>query len=138
MPGVARLSFSIEEPLLARLERLVAESGYANRSEFIRDLIRGRLVEDEWRRDEEGVGTITMVYNHHTRGLSEKLTDIQHHHHDVILASTHVHLDRELCAEIVVVKGMSGEVKHLADQLRQQKGVLHASLSLSSTGKNLA
>lgn len=138
MSGVARLSFSIEKPLLERLERLVEDSGYANRSEFIRDLIRGRLVEEEWRRDEEAVGTITMVYNHHTRGLSEKLTDIQHHHHEVVLATTHVHLDRELCAEIVVVKGMSGAVKRLADRLRQQKGVLHASLSLSSTGKNLA
>mgnify|MGYP001257858102 CR=1 FL=1 len=137
MSGVVRLSFSIEEPLLERLEGLVASSGYENRSEFIRDLIRDRLVEQEWKRNEEAVGTVTMVYNHHTRGVTEKLTHVQHDFHSVILASTHVHLDHELCAETVVVKGRAVQIKKLADRLRQQRGVLHASLSLSSTGKNL-
>jgi len=138
MAGVVRLSFSIEEPLAERLERLVREGHYANRSEFIRDLIRDRLVEKEWERNEEAVGTITLVYNHHTRGLADRLTHVQHHHHEVILASTHIHLDAELCAEIVVVKGQAQRVQTLADMRRQQKGVLHATLSISSTGKHLA
>lgn len=138
MPGVVRLSFSIEQPLMERLERLVQEGRYVNRSEFIRDMIRERLVAREWQHNEEAVGTITLVYNHHTRGLSDRLTHTQHHHHDVILASTHIHLDAELCAEIVVVKGRAMEIQHLADELKQQKGVLHAALSVSSTGRHLA
>ena len=137
MSGVARLSFSIERPLLDRLERLVREGAYANRSEFIRDMIRDRLVEREWKHNEEGVGTITLIYNHHRRGLTERLTHAQHHHHHVILASTHVHLDEELCAEVIVVKGRALDIKKLADLLHQQKGVLHAALSVSSTGKKL-
>ena len=138
MSGVARLSFSIEEPLLERLERLVREGGYANRSEFIRDMIRDRLVEREWKQNEEAVGTITLIYNHHRRGLTERLTHAQHHHHRVILASTHVHLDEELCAEVIVVKGRALDIKKLADLLHQEKGVLHSALSVSSTGKKLA
>jgi CopG family nickel-responsive transcriptional regulator len=138
MAGVVRLSFSLEKPLWDRLEKLIRDGAYANRSEFIRDLIRDRLVQQEWEHDEEAVGTVTLVYNHHTRGLSEKLTSIQHDYHHVILTSTHVHLDHHLCAETVVVQGHARKIKSLADQLRQQKGVLHASLSLSSTGKNLA
>lgn len=138
MPGVARLSFSIERPLLERLERLVREGRYGNRSEFIRDLIRDHLVEKEWKRNEEAVGTVTLVYNHHRRGLSDRLTHLQHHHHELILALTHVHLDADLCAEIVVVKGVARRIQSLANSLRQQKGVLHASLSVSSTGKHLA
>lgn len=138
MAGVVRLSISLEKPLLDRLEKLVKDGHYANRSEFIRDMIRDRLVEQEWKRGEEAVGTVTLVYNHHSRGLSDKLTDIQHDHHHVILATTHVHLDHDLCNETVVVKGLALEIKTLADMLRQQKGVLHASLSISSTGKNLA
>ncbi len=137
MPGIVRVSISIEKPLYNRLEKLVREGHYENRSEFIRDLIRDRLVEQEWERDEEAVGTVRFVYNHHTRGLGDKLTAIQHDYHEVIITTTHVHLDHALCAETVVVKGHAREIKMLADMLRQQKGVLHASLSLSSTGKNL-
>ena len=138
MAGVARLSFSIKKPLLDKLERLVKEGRYGNRSEFIRDLIRDRLVAKEWRENEEAVGTITLVYNHHTRGLSDRLTHAQHHAHKVILASTHIHLDEALCAEMIVVRGRAQLLQELADQLRQQKGVLHANLSVSSTGKHLA
>lgn len=137
MSDIARLSFSIEKPLLERLESLLRDSQYTNRSEFIRDMIRDRLVARDWKQNEEAVGTITMIFNHHTRGLTDKLTHVQHHHHDVILASTHIHLDEELCAEIVVVKGLAREIQALADELQQQKGVLHASLSVSSTGKDL-
>ena len=138
MSGVVRLSFSIEEPLYERLEALVREGNYANRSEFIRDMIRDRLVHNEWERDEEAVGTITLVYDHHAHGLSHKLTHLQHDYHHLILTTTHIHLDEALCAETVVVRGRATELKRLGDLLRQQKGVLHASLSLSSTGKNLA
>jgi len=138
MSGVVRLSFSIEKPLLDRLEKLIVEGRYGNRSEFIRDMIRDRLVEREWQRNEETVGTITLVYNHHTRGLSDRLTHIQHHFHPVILASTHIHLDSELCAEIVVVKGVAHRIETLANELRKEKGILHATLSVSATGKHLS
>lgn len=138
MAGVVRVSFSIEEPLLDKLEQLVKEGHYGNRSEFIRDMIRDQLVAKEWAHNEEAVGTITLVYNHHRRGLGERLTHVQHHHHDVVLASTHIHLDEALCAEMIVVRGLASAIRKLADLLRQQKGVLHATLSISSTGKHLA
>ncbi|MCF7855501.1 MAG: nickel-responsive transcriptional regulator NikR [Candidatus Pacebacteria bacterium] len=137
MSDLVRLSFSIEKPLYAQLEKMVAESAYENRSEFIRDLIRNRLVTEEWDADKEVVGTITLIYDHHRRMLSERLTDLQHHHHEAILASTHVHLDPHMCAEVIIVKGNAGLVKRIADELRQQKGVLHAELSVGSTGEHL-
>jgi CopG family nickel-responsive transcriptional regulator len=137
MSQLSRFSISIENGLFKRLERLVRKGGYANRSEFIRDLLRERLVEEEWEADKEVVGTITLVYDHETRELSKKLTRLQHHHHDLVLASTHVHLDRHMCAEMVLLKGRAGEIEELANLLRQQKGVLHAGLSLSTTGKDL-
>lgn len=138
MSDLVRLSFSIERPLYEQLEELVHKTGYSNRSEFVRDLIRHRLVEREWAQDEEVVGTVTLVYDHETRELSKKLTHVQHHHHDAVLATTHVHLDERLCAEMILVKGKAGAIRRLADELGQQKGVLHASLSLSSTGEELA
>lgn len=137
MADLTRLSFSIEKALLERLQKLLKASKYANRSEFIRDMIRQQLVGQQWQDDRETLGTITLLYNHHLHKLSEKLTDLQHHHHQSILVSTHVHLDKHLCAEVLLVKGRATRIKQLTDLLRQQKGVLHAALSISSTGKSL-
>ena len=138
MSTLRRFSMAIEEPLLDRLEEMVRKSNYANRSEFIRDMLRERLVEEEWKGNEEVVGTITLVYDHETRELSKKLTRLQHHHHDLVLASTHVHLDEHMCVEMILTKGRANEIREMADLLRQQKGVLHAVLSLSSTGQELS
>ena len=135
MSDLVRLSFSVEKALYDKLEDLVAESGYQNRSEYIRDLIRDRLIQQEWDRDEEVIGTITLIYDHHRRLLSEKLTDLQHGHVGSILASTHVHLDAHICAEVIIVKGRAREARQVADELRQQKGVFHAELSVGSTGR---
>ena len=137
MPDLVRLSLSIEKPLFDKLEKLVKQSKYTNRSEFVRDLIREELVRREWDEDRETVATVTLVYNHHQRKLSEKLTGIQHSHHDEVQVSTHVHLDEHMCAEVILIKGRASRIRRLADNLRQQKGVLHASLSFSSTGREL-
>jgi CopG family transcriptional regulator, nickel-responsive regulator len=137
LADLERLSFSLERPLLERLEKLREGAGYGNRSEFLRDMIRGRLVDRAWELDEEAVGTITLVYDHHARGLNERLTDLQHDHHEVILASTHVHLDHHHCVEVILVRGRAGQIRAIADGLQKQKGVLHGGLSMSSTGKEL-
>jgi CopG family nickel-responsive transcriptional regulator len=138
MSELIRLSLSIEEPLYKQLEKLVDASGYQNRSEFIRDMIRDRLVSDEWKTlNHEVIGTITLVYDHHKRELSEKLTELQHEHHHQVMATTHLHLNRELCAEMIMVKGCPEDVRKLSNQLRKQKGVLHSGLTMSSTGQKL-
>ncbi|OPZ28562.1 MAG: putative nickel-responsive regulator [Lentisphaerae bacterium ADurb.BinA184] len=137
MSQLVRTSIALEKPLADRLARLVRESGCTNRSEYLRDLLREKLVELEWERDATVVGTLTLVYDHARRRLSERLTDLQHHHHKAILATTHVHLGAHVCVEVIIVRGAAGAVKRIADELRRQKGVLHAALSLSTTGKAL-
>lgn len=137
MSGLVRISVSLEADLGDRLDGLVAESGCENRSELIRGMIRQRLAERAWERDEEAIGTVTLVYDHRRRRLGERLTEVQHAHHGQVLATTHVHLDAELCAEMIMVRGRASEIRAVADGLRLQKGVLHASLSIGSTGKAL-
>lgn len=139
MVEMVRLSFSLPQPLLERLETLMRQQGYTNRSEFVRDLIRDCQVAQEWQAThEDNLGTITLVYNHHLHQLSEKLIDIQHTFYPAIMASTHVHLDQHRCAEVLLVRAPAAQIQHLADHLRQQKGVLHATLALNSTGQLLA
>ena len=138
MSDLVRFSVSLEKQLLARLERLVKASRYTNRSEFIRDLIRQSLVQQQWAdKRQEVVGTITMVYSHHARRLADKLIDIQHDHHNNVLATTHVHLSHDLCAEMIMVRGSAGRIRQIVNQLGRQRGVLHAELTMSSTGRRL-
>ncbi len=138
MTNLVRFSVSIEKPLYNLMQKLVAKNRYANRSEFIRDLIRKRFVEEEWKSNEEAIGTVTLIFDHHKRQLSERLLDLQHDHHQNILATTHVHLDHDMCVETILVKGRAREIEKLTNLLRREKGILHASLSLGSTGKRLA
>ena len=138
MSDLVRMSVSIERPLFDRLERLVADSDYINRSEFVRDLIRNYLVEEEWNTNKVLLGTIWLLYDHHARGLSEKLTRQQHHFPGTVLATTHVHLDEHLCAEMIMVRGRGKKIKALAGRLQREKGVLHAKLATGTTGKDLA
>lgn len=138
MPDLVRLSISLDRALYDRLDRLVRGSGYTNRSEYVRDMIRQRLVAREWAEAKRDVlASITMVYDHHTRGLAERLIAIQHDHHVNILATTHVHLSHDLCAEMVMLHGRPQRLRRIADRLRQQRGVLHAELVMSSTGAPL-
>lgn len=138
MSELVRLSFTIEEPLWQRMETMREAAGYSNRSEYIRDLVRSQIVDETWSSNKEAIGTITLVYNHEKRQLSEKLTSMQHEHHHAVLATTHVHLDRHLCAEMIMVQGKASLIRNMAEAMRKQKGILHVALSMSSTGHELA
>jgi CopG family nickel-responsive transcriptional regulator len=133
-----RFGISIDERLLTKFDHLIEEKGYSNRSEAIRDLIRNALVEEEWGRgNEEAVGTLSLVYDHHTRDLSDKLTEHQHTHHKEIISALHVHLDAHHCLEVVVIKGKAKNIKRLAEGLIGTKGVKHGQLMTTTTGKGL-
>jgi len=137
MSGIMRFGVSIDSQLIKKFDSLIGRKGYATRSEAIRDMIRDSLVEREWESEErETVGTITLVYNHHTRELEHALTDMQHKSFHQIISTLHVHLDAHNCLEVLVVKGSSREIKHIADRLIGTRGVKHGKLTMT-TGKEL-
>ena len=138
MTDLARFGISIDQQLLEQFDTLIDRKGYVNRSEAIRDLIRNTLVEDSWQTgNDETVGTVTLVYDHHTRDLSDKLTEHQHSPHDAIVSAMHVHLDAHNCLEVVVVRGTANKVRRLADELIGTKGVKHGKLVTTTTGEGL-
>jgi len=138
MLTTVRFGVSIDESLLQQFDELIRDKGYRNRSEAVRDLMRDALVERKWAQDdEETVGTVTLVYDHHTRDLSDKLTEHQHSHHHAIISVLHVHLDAHNCLEVAVVRGPAREVRRLADELIGTKGVKHGKLVTTTTGKDL-
>jgi CopG family nickel-responsive transcriptional regulator len=138
MADLTRFGVSIQTRLLDQFDRLIAQKGYVNRSEAIRDLIRNQLVAITAEHEEgEMVGTLTFVYNHHVRQLSDLLTEFQHQHYGAVIAALHVHLDEENCLEVLVIRGPSGEIRRIADTLIGTKGVKHGKLTLTTAGKDL-
>jgi CopG family nickel-responsive transcriptional regulator len=126
MSDLTRISISLEDALLAEFDTFVAGKGYATRSEAIRDLIRERLIRAQAQEATgEQVGVVVMVYDHHARELAGRLVEKQHHHHDLVVSTLHVHLGERHCLEVSVLRGPLDEVKHLGDDLLATKGVLH-------------
>jgi CopG family transcriptional regulator, nickel-responsive regulator len=142
MGDLSRIGVSIDSELLGRFDRFIADKGYENRSEAFRDLIRAQLVGSAVVAPNAlVVGTVTLIYNHHTRLLPEKLTDLQHAHHGVVISTLHAHLDGDSCLEVVVLRGKSKDVQHLGDLLISTKGVQHGRLVMSApetTGRRSA
>ena len=128
-----RFGVSIDQKLLKRFDEKITEKGYVNRSEAIRDLIRDMLVSDETANPEaESIGTLTLVYSHDVRELSDKLNDIQHHYHKIIISATHIHLDEHNCLEVLILRGMAKDVQSIADKLLSVKNVRHGKLTVTS------
>ena len=136
--SVIRFGISLETALLERFDNLIRKKGYSNRSEALRDLIRGSLVKEEWEAStKETVGTITIVYSHEIRELPDTLADLQHHYHHSIISSMHIHIDGHNCLEVIIVKGKAKDIKAIADRLIGTKGVKHGKLTVTTTGKHL-
>ncbi|OHD67448.1 MAG: nickel-responsive regulator [Spirochaetes bacterium RBG_16_49_21] len=139
MKSLIRFGVSIEEKLLSRFDNLIDSKGYVNRSEAIRDLIRDMLVSQELTdKNAEAIGTLTLVYSHDVRELSEKLNEIQHHHHRSIISTTHIHLDEHNCLEVLILRGKTRQVQAIADNLLAVKNVRHGKLTCTTTGNTLS
>lgn len=138
MGKTIRFGVSLDSDLLEKFDKHCDERSYQTRSEAIRDLIRNTLVQREWEQAEGDLaGTLTLVYDHHKSGLSQRLTEIQHDAHDVIQSSLHVHLDHHNCLEVIILKGDADTIKDLGQKLISTKGVKHGNLALTTTGKDL-
>lgn len=137
MTELVRFGVSIDGDLLEKFDAQIERKGYSNRSEAIRDLIRDNLVSEEWASDEETVGTVTLVYDHHTPDLTQKMTHIQHSFTGEIRSVLHIHMDHHNCLEVLVVQGKGPSVKGLADQLISLRGIKHGKLTMTTTGQSL-
>lgn len=138
MKKLVRFGTSLDQDLLDHFDRHIKGRKYTNRSEALRDLIRDKLVGEEWSENKETVGTITFVYDHHVRGLTNKLTNLQHDFQGLVLTGMHVHLDHDHCLEVLVVRGKGAQIKKVADAIISIKGVKHGKLAMTTTGKALS
>jgi len=131
---ITRFGVSIEPKLLKKFDKLNRKEGYGNRSEAIRDLIRRNLISEKTKNpDEETIGTLTIIYDHHVGSLTDRLLNLQHDHTKEILVTTHVHIDHHNCLEVIVLKGKHGNIKKLADNIKALKGIKNGELVTTKT-----
>jgi len=125
-----RFTISLEPRLAAQFDRFIKASGYTNRSEAVRDLIRDKLADAhlDKRRGGHCVATLSYVYNHHELDLARRLMDAQHAHHELTLATQHVHIDHDHCLETVMLSGPVAAVRDFAQTIIAERGVHHGNL----------
>jgi CopG family nickel-responsive transcriptional regulator len=131
---ITRFGVSIEPDLLQKFDKTIKKEGYTNRSEALRDMIRKNIInQDTTDPDSKAIGTLTMIYDHLTRNLTNKLLDLQHDHHNEILTTTHVHIDHHNCLEVLVLKGKTGRIQKLAENIIALKGIKHGELVITKS-----
>lgn len=129
---VERVGVSIEPRLLKKFDILIKKRGYTNRSEAIRDLIREDIIKSDIKEEEgEVIGTLTVMYDHDAGNVTDELLHLQHHHHQQISFTTHIHINQRTCLEIVVIRGLVTDVKQFAENVKSLKGVQHGKLVLT-------
>jgi len=132
--AIKRFGVSLEEEVLGQLDELVTKHQFPNRSQAIRYLVKEHQIEDQWKENEAVAGTITLLFDHHKRDLSNQSTSIQHEYHQQVLSVQHIHLNHDNCLETIAVKGKASELIDLADKLIGMKGIKHGKLVMTSVG----
>jgi len=124
MKQIERIGISLDGKLLSGFDKLIAGQGYKSRSEAIRDLIRGQLSGEHLSNPKtKAVAVVCLVYDHHSTKLSQNLTSLQHSHLLKTVCSMHIHLDAHDCMEVIVLKGLVGEINRMAETILSMKGV---------------
>jgi CopG family nickel-responsive transcriptional regulator len=132
MGVLTRIGVALDSDLLERFDEFNSQLGYTNRSEAFRDLIRDRLVTKQTASPNATVvGTITLIYDHHAHGVTEKLTELQHANHELVVSTSHAHLDYDSCLEVLIVHGRSGQIEEFAGRVIGLKGVQHGRLVMT-------
>lgn len=126
-----RITISVDDDIAGALDAFVADAGYGNRSEALRDLIRDAVSRRAASASGQTcLGVLSYLYDHERRDLSHKITRTHHDHHVLNLSTLHLHLDRHSCLEVAVLKGTAAELSHLADHVRAERGVQLGELRL--------
>ncbi len=138
MSHLTRFGVSIDTELSRQFDEHIRQEGYSNRSEALRDLIRDHLLTDRLSLDGTlAVASLSLVYDHHVKDLSDTLNHLQHDYHELIISTLHVHIDHDNCLEVIILRGPNTELRKVADRLMATRGVKHGKLTMATTGEGL-
>lgn len=137
MGGTARFSVSLGEDLLRQFDRVWRGEGLPTRSEAVKAMIRQALTQKEWQTGKEVAGAIVLVYNHHEKALANQLVSVQHDFEEIVVSTTHAHLDHDNCLESIIIDGKAEMAGEIVKKLKSIKGIKHLALMMTTTGKEM-
>ncbi|MEM3602062.1 MAG: nickel-responsive transcriptional regulator NikR [Candidatus Bathyarchaeia archaeon] len=125
MSKIVRVSVTFPPDLLVDFDEVIRKMGYENRSKAVQDAVRLFISEHKWQQEERGMraGVLMLLYDHEVRGVEDTLTDIQHHHADIVSSTMHIHLTERDCLEAIAVRGDASEIRRLSNELSSKRGV---------------
>ncbi len=132
MSDLSRFGVAMETSLLAQFDQLVEQRG-SSRSELIRDMARAEIMRSLSRTRVDAFASVTIVYKHHVRELSEHITEMQHELGDQVRSTMHLHLDKERCLEVIVMRGRADRLHAAAERLFAMRGVLQGAIEIVAT-----
>lgn len=140
MGEISRFGVSVDEDLLRSFDRLIGKQGYKTRSEALSDLMRDSLVRERIEAQPGGayvLGSLTLVYDHHATDLTDRMAELQHEQHELVVSVLHVHISHDDCMEVIVLRGNSADIRKLSDALLSLKGVKHGQLFITLPGQEI-
>ncbi len=133
-----RFGVSVDKELLDVFDRVMKEKGYDNRSEYLRDLMRREVVDHTWDTEEqEVIGVAVYVYEHDKREVNDRILEHAHSHHDLVISTLHIHMDKKNCLEICVLRGKAGLVRRVGERIVAEKGVKFGRFIPATTGRGI-
>lgn len=134
MSELTRTTLAIEQDLLKKFDLWMKSHGFTNRSQAMREMIRSAIVEEQWSNPKSKViATLSLIFDHSSHTLAQEITSLQHEDHHAILCSQHVHLDHDLCLEVILMRGTAGQLRRICDTIIATRGVRAGKLTLMST-----
>ncbi|WP_194097230.1 nickel-responsive transcriptional regulator NikR [Marivivens aquimaris] len=126
-----RTTITLDDELAEELDAYMAQSGAANRSEAIRDLIRSGLAQrPDAPSDARCYGVVSCAVDLSVRNLAARVPQSRLDRHDQTVAALSVPLDHSTTLEVAVMKGRVVDVASYADALFLERGVMHGSIGL--------
>lgn len=132
---VVRFSVSLPSELFVEFDKRVEALDYSSRSEYVRDLIREKMVQDEWeeKSSEKMLGVLCVAYSHHKNDILSQLMELEHeieHKNGIeIICTNHLHVDHDNCLETINLRGNGDEIEKFSAKIAGLKGVKFSKLT---------
>ncbi|MEM1675645.1 MAG: CopG family ribbon-helix-helix protein [Desulfurococcaceae archaeon] len=119
-----RFGVYIPADVLNELDFVMKKLGVKSRSRIVQEALRLFINEYKWRFSQKVHGIIGVIYDHNVSGVDDELTDIQHEYLENIISTIHIHLTRDKCMLIIVMKSEGDRLYELVSRLINTRGVL--------------
>jgi CopG family nickel-responsive transcriptional regulator len=118
---------SLPSNLLDQFDKSMKNAGFADRSKAIQASLYEFIHSNEWKQEKNdngyGAGALVILYDNHIFGNDIGSIENQHEYTDIIVSTTHLHLDHQNCLETIMLKGKINRIKKFNRFISESRGI---------------